>query len=141
MAEPGVDPYTSTDNVGLTKKQRIDSVETYLSKMASDINEIDKKFSEAQDKIKSMQKDLDALLEFKKMIEAKKKEEEEAQKEANDPKNKDKAKPKDKTELEKLKEDILALKNKDIEKLKMEMEYLREDMKNYIIKANQKQNY
>jgi uncharacterized coiled-coil protein SlyX len=141
MAEPGVDPYSSTDNVGLTKKQRIDSVETYLAKMASDINEIDRKFSEAQDKIKSMQKDLDALNDFKKSIEAKKKEEEDALKEANDPKNIDKAKSKDKTELEKLKDDILALKNKDIEKLKLEMEYLREDMKNYIIKDNQKKNY
>ena len=141
LAEPAVDSYNSTDNIGLTKKQRIDSVETYLAKMASDINEMEKKFNEAQDKIKAMQKELDVLSDFKKAIDAKKKEEEDALKEAEDPKNKEKAKAKEKTELEKLKEDILALKNKDIEKLKMEMEYLREDMKNYIIKADKKKTY
>ncbi|MFA6238632.1 MAG: hypothetical protein WC635_14960 [Bacteriovorax sp.] len=107
--------YQSTDNTGLNKQERIETVEGYLTNLAKTLQTMEAKLNENSSKLG----DLDKLV--KKMV---------ADKEATDKILKEKSaekKPKDgkqtvgeQTELEKLKADILVLKNEDIEKLKLD---------------------
>lgn len=112
-----VQAYESTDNAGLNKRERIDSVEKYLSDLAASLKKMEAKLDENATKVKSIEEVLKAM----KDAEAKKMAPKLGEQKVAD--------PKDKTEMDKIKADILAMKNQDIEKLKINLEELSDTVK------------
>jgi flagellar motility protein MotE (MotC chaperone) len=116
--------YQSMDNSGLNKKERIESVELYLSELSSTLKSMEAKLLENSSKMKEFENTIKVLA-TKNSSEAS----------VEQQKNSDKNRPRptgdsaDKNELEKLKADILSLKNNDIEKLKMDYQDLNETVK------------
>lgn len=115
--------YSSTDNTGLNKKERIDAVETYLSNLTQSLSKMEQKLDENAKKLA----DLDRVVSALKANEAKKVDSKLGEAKQPTPSNPS-GKP-EPSELEKLKADVLALKNQDIEKLKVNLEELSDTVK------------
>lgn len=115
--------YSSTDNTGLNKKERIDAVETYLSNLTQSLTKLEQKLDENSKKLS----DLDRVVNALKASEAKKVDSKLG--EAKQPTPGNPAGKPEPSELEKLKADVLALKNQDIEKLKTNLEELSDTVK------------
>lgn len=123
--------YESTDNTGLNKQERIESVESFLITLSKSLKTMESKLDENAKKLGT----LDTLVKAMK-----------AQKEAEDKLvqmklGEKKAAPsseasggsspgdQDLSEVEKLKADLLVIKNKDIERLKMNFEELSDTVR------------
>lgn len=115
--------YQSTDNTGLNKKERIDAVETYLAKLAESISKLEQKLDENSAQIKNLEKAVKVFREEQaKKVDSK----------LGEAKVPTPGTPLEKTgpsELQKLKADVMALKNQDIEKLSKSLEELSDTVK------------
>lgn len=118
MAE--VSGYESTDNAGLNKQERIDNIEKYLSNLSASLKKMEAKLDENAQKFKSLDDVVKAM---------KAEREAAAQKIAGQLGEKKTVGVKDGAELEKMKADILVLKNDEIEKLKTQFSDLNETVK------------
>ncbi len=120
-----IPPYHSTENVGQNKKERIDSVEKYLIDLSQSLREMDTKIDENAKKVKGLEESVkDTLKELRSLTDKKE------QASIDDKKTLvSKEARVDKSEMDKIREDILFLKNKDIEKLKIDFDELRELVK------------
>jgi hypothetical protein len=117
-----IKPDESTDDTGLNKKERIDAIESYLANMGTftaSIKNMETKLEESSKKLK-------ALEETMKTIRGGQVSEVGA---LSDKKVTPPVPSKEAAEIEKLKADILALKNQDIEKMKIDFQELREAVK------------
>lgn len=140
--------YESTENAGQNKKERIDSVESYLmtlsnslQKMESKLDENSKKILQLDQMVKSIQeKQAHREVEEKvaaavKKTSAKKGEEKGDEKSSTAPeKEGEKMDAKvgertERSEIDRLKADMAALKNQDMEKLKAGLEELSDTVK------------
>lgn len=117
--------YQSTDNTGLNKQERIEAVEGYLIELSKSLKSMESKLDENAKKMS----DLDHVV--KAMAAADKEAAEKMTKEKLGEKKKtpETAEAKEVTEVEKLKADILVLKNEDIEKLKVQFEEMNDTVK------------
>ena len=116
-AKAEIKPYQSIENTGLNKQERIEVIDKYLVDLAVSLKNMDSKLEENSKKLKSLeeviktikdadQKKADALLGEKKTTLP--------------------LASKDLNEVEKLKSDILTLKNQDIEKMKIDFSELKD---------------
>lgn len=141
--------YESTDNTGLNKKERIDTVESYLSTMSTSLQKMESKLDDNAKKIMALdqmikevqQKEMKRELQEKeaqgKKVAKKtdsKGEEKTIEGEKSAEKSEDYIDLKvgektQKSEIDKLKADVLAIKNQDIEKLKTNLEELSDTVK------------
>ncbi len=113
-----VKTYEITENSGLNKLERIDTMDKYLVELSNSIKIMETKLNENSEKIKSLENTLRIQKE-----ELLKKQNEKTTTEVS------KASPlstKDLSELEKLKADFISLKNNDIEKLKVDFQDQKE---------------
>lgn len=115
--------YKSTENEGLNKNERIDTVESYLAKMAKSLNGLEEKLNENSNKLKELDKVIKAI----KDEQAKKVDSKLGEVKQPTPENPT-GKP-EPSELEKLKADVLAMKNQDIEKLRSSLDELSDTVK------------
>jgi chromosome segregation ATPase len=138
--------YQVTDETGLNKKERIDTVETYLSTLSTSLQKMEAKLDENAKKIMSLDqaiKDVQ-LKESKLELAERQTQSKTAAKKTDKKTDADEAeKPVEttgdielkvgektqKSEIDKLKADVLALKNQDIEKLKTNLEELSDTVK------------
>lgn len=104
--------YESSDNTGLNKKERIDSIEKYLIDLSTSLKKMEAKFDEHAKKIIALE---DVVKKLNERNQAQT---------ANQLGEKKPESTGDQKEMDKLKADILSLKNKDIEKLKTDIEDL-----------------
>lgn len=123
MAE--VQSYETTDNTGLNKLERLDTVDKYLVELSKSVKAMEAKLDENAKKIQS----LDSIVKVLKENEAKLMTEKLGEQKKSRTKEEAKVSKDDLTEMEKLKADILALKNKDIEKIKVNVEELSDTVK------------
>lgn len=140
--------YESTDNTGQNKKERIDSVESYLTNLSNSLQKMETKLDENAKKIQALDQTMKSVQDkmAKKEAEeklasvakasAKKGEEKGGEKsaEASSEKEEEKMDAKvgertAKSEIDKLKADMMALKNQDMEKLKASLEELSDTVK------------
>jgi TolA-binding protein len=115
MAE--IKSYQSIDNAGLNKKERIEVIDKYLVDLATSLKNMESKLDENSKKLKSLEDVVKALKE----AELKKVEPKLGEKKITPP-----VASKDLSETEKLKADILTLKNQDIEKMKIDFQELKD---------------
>ncbi|MGZ3787252.1 MAG: hypothetical protein ACXVLQ_01945 [Bacteriovorax sp.] len=108
--------FQANDNSGLNKKERIYEVEAYLVDLSNTLRAMENKLDENSKKIKA----LDDVVKAMKEAEAKKAESQLGEK---------RIAPSQGSEMDKLKADVLALKNHDIEKLKINFEELNDTVK------------
>ncbi|MDO9182150.1 MAG: hypothetical protein Q7U04_07065 [Bacteriovorax sp.] len=126
LATAGVEIYQSTDNTGLNKQERIEAVEKYLidlsnsiKKMESGMDDNSKKLKTLEDVVKTIKDNQDKLM-IGSLGEKK-------------PDLRDQT-DKNTIEIDKLKTDIISIKNKDIEKLSIEFQVLLDAVKELQIK-------
>lgn len=112
-----IKPYQSIDNAGLNKQERIEVIDKYMVDLVSSLKNMENKLDENSKKIKSLEDS------FKSMKAAEIKKAEVVLGEKKTPL------PKDLSEMEKIKADILAMKNQDIEKLKINVDELSDTVK------------
>lgn len=112
-----IKPYQSIDNTGLNKQERIEVIDKYMVDLVSSLKNMENKLDENSKKIKSLEDS------FKSMKAAEIKKAEVVLGEKKTPL------PKDLSEMEKIKADILAMKNQDIEKLKINVDELSDTVK------------
>lgn len=118
MAE--IKTYESTDNSGLNKQERIETVEKYLVDLSAALRSMENKLDDNAKKLKSLDDVVKAIkVEEDKKIGQKLGEKKEVS-------------SKDLSELDKIKADVLSMKNQDIEKLKTNFDEL-----SYTVKALQ----
>lgn len=115
--------YQSTDNTGINKKEQIETIEKYLADLGGVLQRMDEKIDASVLKIKNMEASILSIKEndLKKLqdqIVPKKEEDKTAAQKVNE------------EEMEKLKADILAVKNTDIEQLRLDINSLRFSVKN-----------
>ena len=115
-----IKPYQTIDNAGLNKQERIEVIDKYLVDLASSLQNMQNKLDENSKKLKS----LEDTVKFIKEAELKKVEPQLGEKKITPI-----AASKDLNETEKLKADILALKNQDIEKIKIDFQDLKDTVK------------
>lgn len=115
--------YESTDNTGRNKQERIESVEEYLIDLSKSLKVMEANLAENSKKLGAIDSILKVMATDKaaedKLLSAKLGE----KKKASD------VDRKDMNEIEKLKADILVLKNEDIEKLKVDFREINETLK------------
>ncbi len=110
--------YKNTDNTGINKLERIGVIETYLSNLSGTLKAMEAKLDATDLKLKTLDTTLSALKEN----DLKKIQDQLTEQKAAI------AKPQDKVsmeELEKLKEDMLTLKNDDIEAIRQQILILK----------------
>lgn len=123
FAQSQIPTYEATDNAGLNKRERIDSVEKYVIDLSSSLRSMESKLDENAKKIKALDDTVKGIKEELTKKEAAKLGEQKApQKESKEVKE-------IYQELDKLKSDILSMKNQDIEKLKINFEELSETVR------------
>ena len=105
-----IEPYKSTDNTGINKLERIGVIESYLTTLSMALNKLEAKLDAHQLKLTSVENLVRAQESEVKKIQA-------GVGEKKTPTASDQ-------ELEKLKADILAIKNDDIEKIKIQVQGL-----------------
>lgn len=122
--------YQSTDNTGINKKEQIDGIEKYLAELGNQLRKMEEKIDASSLKLKSMESAIAVIKE----VDLKKIHEQLVIK--NDPAKKATGKTSeetvevaDKDELEKLKADILAIKNNDIEQIRLDINGLKFSIK------------
>jgi predicted nucleic acid-binding Zn-ribbon protein len=113
-------PYESIDNTGLNKQERIETIDKYLVTLVASIKKMESKLDENSKKLKS----LDDIIKGIKETEQKNTESQLGEK-----KTTPLLATKDTNEIEKLKADILSLKNQDIERIKIDFQELRDTVK------------
>ncbi|MBC7429441.1 MAG: hypothetical protein H7336_12560 [Bacteriovorax sp.] len=125
--------YETTDNTGINKKEQIDVIEKYLTDFSSQLKTIEAKLDANSLKIKSMETSISAI----KDTDIKKIHDQLSEKKAT---VKTESQKEEANEIEKLKADVLALKNNDIEPLREDVNTLRFSVKNLqsILKVPQK---
>jgi hypothetical protein len=127
--------YQSTDNTGINKKEQIDGIERYLAELGNQLRKMEEKIDASSLKLKNMESAIAVIKE----VDLKKIQEQLIPK--NDPAKKATGKTSDETieatgevigkdELEKLKADILAIKNNDIEQIRLDLNGLKFSIKN-----------
>lgn len=115
VAVAQIKEYQSTDNTGLNKQERIEVVEGYLTNLSKKLQSMEGQLNENSLRLS----DLDKLV--KKMVADKEAAEKILKEKIVEKKPADqKAAATEQTELEKLRADILVIKNDDIEKLKID---------------------
>lgn len=114
--------YQNTDNTGINKREQIEVVEKYLSELGTQLKTMEKKIDENSLKLKNMEASLTSLKEN----ELKKLQEQVAPKKAEETTATQKV---NEEEMDKLKADILAIKNTDVEQLKLDINALRFSVK------------
>lgn len=115
-----IQPYQSTDNTGINKLERIGVIENYLSNLSTTLKAMESKLDSTAIKLEAM----DVLVKNLKDENAKLKTEL-TEKIGQQPHA-------DQKEIEKLKADIMAIKNEDIEKIRIQVQGL-----NYSIQSVQ----
>ena len=123
VKEGKVQTYESGENVGLNKQERLEHVDTFLSTQNSSLKNMEKKLDDNAKKIKDLESIIKALKEHQAKTD--KALEDKIGEKANPTSSASKELP----EAEKLKADILSLKNKDIEKLKNDLSDLSDTVK------------
>ena len=113
-----VPAYQITENTGLNKQERIDYLDKYMANLSSTLKSFESKLDENSKKMK----DIEASIKEMKV---------EADKKNVSPQTNEKKQNKNSetSEVEKLKADILVLKNKDIEKIKSDLSDLSDEVK------------
>jgi polyhydroxyalkanoate synthesis regulator phasin len=109
--------YESTDNTGINKREQIDVIEKYLITLSGQLKSLESKIDSNSFKIKSMETSIAGI----KDIDLKKIQDQLSEK--NEPEKVD-AKNEE-GELEKLRADILAVKNNDIESIRGDINSLK----------------
>ncbi|MBC7538314.1 MAG: hypothetical protein H7281_05810 [Bacteriovorax sp.] len=115
MAE--IKTYQSIDNAGLNKQERIEVIDKYLVDLAASLKNMESKLDENSKKLKS----LEDVVKVIKETELKK-----VEPQLGEKKTSPAVASKDLSETEKLKADILTLKNQDIEKMKIDFQELKD---------------
>ena len=110
--------YKNTDNTGINKLERIGVIETYLSNLSGTLKAMEAKLDATDLKLKT----LDATLSALKENDLKKIQDQLAEQKKAPAKSEDKIAME---ELEKLKEDMLTLKNDDIEAIRQQILILK----------------
>jgi DNA repair exonuclease SbcCD ATPase subunit len=113
-----IEPYKSTDNTGINKLERIGVIETYLSNLSSALKNMESKIEANTLKLTSLENSLKNKDEDIKKIQGQLGEKKPVGPEM--------------AELEKLKADMLAIKNEDIEKIRIQVQGL-----NYSVQSMQ----
>lgn len=112
-----IEGYQSSDNTGLNKKERIDTVEKYLMDLSGSLKKMEAKLDENAKKIMALEG-------------AVKKINEKTQVQLNGQLGEKRPDANgDLSQIDKMKADILSLKNKDIEKLKIDLSELTDTVK------------
>lgn len=129
-----INVYQSTDNTGLNKREQIDTIEKYLTELSGSLKNMEAKLDANAMKLKTLEEVVKAIKDqdIKKIRDqlGQKKTEEKAT-----------ASPGPTTEeMEKLKADILTLKNDDIEKVQTEIRSLNSSVEEIqkLLKINQR---
>jgi TolA-binding protein len=117
-AQAEVKSYEITENTGLNKLERIDTMDKYLVELSNSIKIMETKLNENSEKIKS----LEGVIKIQKEEQLKKQNE----KIITEVSKSSPTSSKDLSELEKLKADFIILKNTDIEKLKVDFQDQKE---------------
>ena len=123
--------YQSTDNTGENKYERINTVEKYLSDLSLSLKSMENKLDENARKIQALDSSIKNIKEKQEALiteaEARKKKDSKL----GESKTASPAAPDttEQTELDKLKADVLSLKNHDIERLKVNLEDLSDTVK------------
>jgi len=116
-ARAEIKPYQSIDNAGLNKQERIEVIDKYLVDLVVSLKNMDSKLEENSKKLKSLEEVVKAL----KDADQKKADALVGQKKTTPPLASNNL-----NEVEKLKADILTLKNQDIEKMKVDFSELKD---------------
>ena len=128
-----VKPYKEMDNEGMNRLERITGMEKYLSELAQTLMKMETKLSEFDVKFKNMDsqlaqikdKDLKSLSSsIMELQEAKSEKNKKASSQSSEKTSELKPEEID-AELEKLKKDILTLKNEDFEKIQLDINSLK----------------
>jgi chromosome segregation ATPase len=115
--------YQNTDNTGINKKEQIDKIEKFLSDLSSQFNTLETKIIKNENQLKILETNILAL---KESISKK-----ESDVESKTVKKKDsEVDKKNEAEIELLKADILAIKNNDIENIRLDVSGLKFSVKN-----------
>ena len=112
-----ISTYQSSDNSGQNKFERIEVIEKYLIDLSSTLKKMESKLDENSKKIKTFDEQIKSLKDKDQKI---------GNKELGESKIPN---PKDMSEVDKLKNDFLSLKNNDVEKLKKEFQELSDTVK------------
>jgi chromosome segregation ATPase len=122
--------YQSTDNTGENKYERINTVEKYLIDLSNSLKSMESKLDENAKKIQALDSTIKTIKDKQEAMiadsEAKKKKESKLGESKTSPAAPDST---EQSELDKLKADVLSLKNHDIERLKVNLEDLSDTVK------------
>ena len=116
-ASAEIKPYQSIDNAGLNKQERIEVIDKYLADLAISLKNMDSKLEENSKKLRSLEDVVKAMKE----ADQKKADALVGQKKTTPPWASNNL-----NEVEKLKADMLTLKNQDIEKMKIDFSELKD---------------
>lgn len=118
-----INSYQSTDNTGLNKREQIETIEKYLIDLSGQLKKLEGKIEEHGEKFRALEKSIQEIKENASV----KKEDKQALKKIPEKEN-----PADifSEELEKIKADVLSLKNKDIEVMGKNIRDLEFSLKN-----------
>jgi hypothetical protein len=108
-----VEIYKSTYNTGINKLEQITAIETYLTKLSSMVNSMEEKLDANSVKLTT----LENMLKSFKEVDLKKVQDQLGEQRA-------KAATPEMAELQKLKADVTAIKNEDIEKIRIQIQGL-----------------
>lgn len=112
--------YEDTDNTGVNKLERISIIEKYLIGLSQSLKSMEAKLEANTLRLKTMEDNINSIKDKDlKSIMAQLSEKSEVKE----------APSKDASELEKIKADILAMKNEDIEKIKLDLQSLSSALK------------
>ncbi|AUN98195.1 hypothetical protein C0V70_08770 [Bacteriovorax stolpii] len=112
--------YQSTDNTGLNKKEQIDNLERYLMELSGSLKNMEAKLDANAIKIKTLEDIVKAIREQ----DIKKIQDQLGEKKTDSPAAAQAAPGPTMQEMDKLKADILTLKNEDIEKVQSDIRNL-----------------
>lgn len=125
--------YESTDNTGINKKEQIDVIEKYLTNLSGTLKNMEAKLDANTIKLKTLEDVVKAIKDQDiKKIQDKLGEKKETPPAATNSPTAE--------ELEKIKADILAIKNEDIEKVQLEVRSLKSSVEQIqgLLKINKK---
>lgn len=115
-----IKPYQSIDNAGLNKQERIEVIDKYLVDLAASLKNMESKLDDNARKLKSLEDVVKGL---------KGDEEKKVTHELGEKKRPPVLASRDLNETEKLKADILVIKNQDIEKIKIDFQELKDTVR------------
>lgn len=120
--------YQTTDNTGINKKEQIEVIEAYLKDLSGMLKTIEARVEADSQRIKTMEANISAIREqdIKKLQEQVTK----VSTVAKDPANETAQQKANAEEMEKIKIDILTMKNNDIEPLREDIGMIRASLRN-----------